>query len=344
MSKPTICIVDDDEFYTEILLNLLEMQGFETLNFLNSTQALEQLTRNADLNIDAVILDVMMPGMNGYELCSQLRQTEKFQFTPILFVSSNSSLDDRMQGYEAGGNDYLAKPVQPEELKTKLDVSIMNARDTLKLAKQASVSANQVQEMLSDMSEMQTLVDYFSAIYQINNVAQLVARLTTAINIMGLQASALVKTPTDEYFSSTDDVRRPIEIELLRMAINGKKVVTFNSDSERLLFNETNMSLLIKSFNMTKSKKTDEARKERLTKLLKLLMQATQTRIDALSMTNNHENLSPSSRNNVNDSIEESCISFNEQLLDMVLDKDQEVIIKAMYKDHITKFVSLINR
>jgi CheY-like chemotaxis protein len=333
MNKAKVCVIDDDAFYTEILLNLLEIQGFETLSFLSSKQALEKLLSNESEQIDAIILDVMMPEMNGYELCMQLRQTDRYQFTPILFVSSKNSLDDRIQGYDSGGNDYLAKPVPPDELKSKLDLAIQNARDTIKLASQVNASHHQVQEMMSGMNQMQTLMDYILTIYRLNSLQPLTSGLIATLECFGLQGSVLLKTTTDRYFSSTDHQKNPIELELLNSGINSEEWIAFKSHSDRFLLNNKNISLLIKNL-----KYTDNEDLERFKKLLKILVYSTQSKIDVIQSANHHVNTIPETL--IEDNIQDSCIQFNEKLLELALEKDQESFIKEMFKEEIAKFAN----
>ncbi|MDG6895910.1 envelope stress response regulator transcription factor CpxR [Volucribacter amazonae] len=106
---PKVLLVDDDVELTELLAELLGMEGFDVEVVHNGEEALEKL----DLSYDIVLLDVMMPVLNGIETLKQLRQ--KFT-TPVLMLTARGDDIDRVLGLELGADDYLAKPFNDREL------------------------------------------------------------------------------------------------------------------------------------------------------------------------------------------------------------------------------------
>jgi CheY-like chemotaxis protein len=108
-----ILIVDDDELVLIALGELLRPQGYEVHTVSSGSQALREL--GAD-GYDLLILDIIMPEMDGFELCRRIRKKEKYKETPIVFLTAKSREKDRRQGIEVGANLFLSKPIAPEKL------------------------------------------------------------------------------------------------------------------------------------------------------------------------------------------------------------------------------------
>ncbi len=114
-NKPLILIVEDDSSIALGLKLNLERNGFATQTIAHGNQAIEYLkTRQPDL----VLLDVMLPGASGFEVCDTVRRTGNR--TPILFVTARGQTDDRIRGLELGGDDYITKPFDFDELLTRI--------------------------------------------------------------------------------------------------------------------------------------------------------------------------------------------------------------------------------
>lgn len=112
--KSNILIVDDDADIRNVLRLLLQ-ERYEVSEAADGSAAVEYLRGNPDT--DLVILDVMMPGMSGYETCDALRE---FSNAPVLFLTAKSAQADRISAYSSGGDDFLSKPFSQEELLAKV--------------------------------------------------------------------------------------------------------------------------------------------------------------------------------------------------------------------------------
>ena len=108
--EKTILIVDDTETNVDILVELLA-DKYELMVAMSGEECLEILEMEKP---DLILLDVMMPGMNGYEVCRKIKVNEKTKNIPVVFVTGKGEIDDKLDGYEAGGIDYLSKPIDPE--------------------------------------------------------------------------------------------------------------------------------------------------------------------------------------------------------------------------------------
>ena len=116
-SKSTILIVDDEPFGRETLESILEPEGYDLVMAENGYQAIEKALA---VQPDVILLDVMMPGMNGFEVCRRIRSEKQLAEIPILFLTA---LDDRqslLSGLEAGADEFISKPFDRYELRARL--------------------------------------------------------------------------------------------------------------------------------------------------------------------------------------------------------------------------------
>lgn len=121
-SLPHILVVDDDRRLCELVSRYLNEQGFVCAAVQGPEAAFEVLER---LDFDALVVDVMMPGMTGVEFTAQLRA--RAQNVPVLFLTALGEVSDRIRGLEAGGDDYLPKPFEPKELVLRLQAILRRA-------------------------------------------------------------------------------------------------------------------------------------------------------------------------------------------------------------------------
>ena len=108
-----ILIVDDDEMVLMAVYELLGQEGYEVQTISSGAEALKKLDQNG---YDLLLLDIIMPEMDGFELCKRIREKERYIETPIVFLTAKSREEDRVQGLEAGANLFLSKPISPNKL------------------------------------------------------------------------------------------------------------------------------------------------------------------------------------------------------------------------------------
>lgn len=111
-SEISILLVDDEPNILMALEFLLQREGYRIEKALSSAQALDLLT---DFHPDIAVLDVMMPGMDGFELAHRIRLSPGLEKTRIVFLTAKGTSDDRMRGYDSGGEYYLVKPFDNDE-------------------------------------------------------------------------------------------------------------------------------------------------------------------------------------------------------------------------------------
>ena len=122
-----VLIVDDYEANISALRQLLERQGYEVLTATNGRDALDLVHRE---HPDLVLLDVVMPGMTGLDVCASLKNVAETCLTPVVLVSALQERATRLEGLEAGADDFLSKPVDPQELYARVRTLIRLKRLT----------------------------------------------------------------------------------------------------------------------------------------------------------------------------------------------------------------------
>ncbi|CAM3230996.1 putative bifunctional diguanylate cyclase/phosphodiesterase [Asticcacaulis taihuensis] len=153
---PQILVVDDTPANLGLLVDHLEARGYEVLVALGGQEALDRL-RYAQP--DLILLDVMMPGMDGFETCRRLRADAQTRDIPVIFMTALTDVDSKVSAFAAGGVDYVAKPFQIEELiaRVRTHIALRKARVELmaqKMSLQAEVEARHLVEASLRDSEL----------------------------------------------------------------------------------------------------------------------------------------------------------------------------------------------
>ncbi len=120
--KHTILVVDDNVTNLNILLDYLNELSYKVLIAANGEQALQQLQH---IHPDVILLDVMMPGIDGFETCRRLKANEATQDIPVIFMTALTDTVDKIRGFAVGGVDYITKPFQHEEVLARLNAHLM---------------------------------------------------------------------------------------------------------------------------------------------------------------------------------------------------------------------------
>lgn len=131
-----VLVVEDDQSIRETVVEVLQAEGFEVLSSANGAEALQQITSDSSPAIHLLVLDLMLPGLGGLDLCRELRRLNNL--LPILVISARDSETDRVLGLEVGADDYLVKPFGLPEL-------VARCRALLRRSRQIPVQAEQVQ-------------------------------------------------------------------------------------------------------------------------------------------------------------------------------------------------------
>ncbi|PCK07807.1 MAG: hypothetical protein COA42_12415 [Alteromonadaceae bacterium] len=153
-----VLVVDDEPINRKVLQNLLSFipcrvsecaTGMQAINLLNTN-----VSDDAD-KIDLVLLDIMMPGINGYDVCKALRKTYSANELPIVFLSAKSQVSDLEAGYAAGGNDFLNKPIAKEELYARLKTHLKLLDVHSRIGKEVALRTKELERSYYELKQTQ---------------------------------------------------------------------------------------------------------------------------------------------------------------------------------------------
>jgi signal transduction histidine kinase len=146
----TIMIVDDMPANLTLLREILQGQGYRILAFPRGAMALKAAQ---DYSPDLILLDINMPEMDGFEVCRHLKESPSLQKIPVLFISANDTIGDKMKAFAMGGVDYVTKPFQVDEVKARVETHLRLRQQQIQLEVQAQ-QLKQNFEQLRDLEEL----------------------------------------------------------------------------------------------------------------------------------------------------------------------------------------------
>lgn len=120
----TILVIDDDELVSRTLQRALKLYDYQVMVANSGTEGLHVARRHRP---DLLVLDIVMPGTDGYQVCRQVRGDPLLKDVPILFLTAKSKDEDKIEGFRAGGDDYLAKPFNMQELQLRIRAILRRA-------------------------------------------------------------------------------------------------------------------------------------------------------------------------------------------------------------------------
>jgi DNA-binding response OmpR family regulator len=134
-AKGRILIVDDDPNAVEILTRMLEREGYDCVSAASGAAALQLVRAQA---VDVILLDVMMPEMDGLQVCERLRQDSELRQIPVILLTAKDDMETRSRGMALGVSEYLTKPVNKRELFLRIGAQVHSRELNRKLTETAA--------------------------------------------------------------------------------------------------------------------------------------------------------------------------------------------------------------
>ena len=147
-----ILVVDDMPTNLEVVTETLSAAGYTVAAVTNGNRALKRLQTYLP---DLILLDVQMPGINGFETCAQLKSNPKTASIPIVFMTALSDLDSKLKGFDLGGVDYITKPFQEKELLARVKTHLQLRRFNQELEEQVSDRTAELQALVEELKQSQ---------------------------------------------------------------------------------------------------------------------------------------------------------------------------------------------
>lgn len=236
--RAKILIVDDDAFSRDLFEAALEDQ-YRLLQAENGRDALMMAAGECP---DLILLDVELPDIDGYEVCRRLRQRAVGGEAPVIFVSGRDRIEDRLQGYEAGGDDYVVKPFDREELLAKIARLLGSAAERKPLdafAQSASQTAMTAMTGVSETGALQQALQSFAACA--DHVA-LADAVLAGLGLHGLKGIAQVRGAAGVVSRGAHGAANPLESAAISHMAGMERIVQFKN---RLAVNYPHVTLMV---------------------------------------------------------------------------------------------------
>ncbi|OUR87072.1 hypothetical protein A9Q81_26780 [Gammaproteobacteria bacterium 42_54_T18] len=341
----SILIIDDDKFIQKFISKTLST-NYTSLCASNGLEGIDTAKKKLP---DIILLDVEMPGMNGYEVCDALKQDNKTRNIPIIFLSGKTSTREKMLGYEAGAVDFLTKPCEKEELIAKLNIH-SNQHSTHRALESKAADASQTALIVMiGNNELGQVIQFMENAYAITSFEQLANRFFQVTNNLNLNCCLFFSTAEGNKFFSSKGSVTPLEMELMpALQSAGNRFHDFGC---RTQITYPRVSLLIKNMPIN-----DMETYGRYKDLFPSLLSATDAKIKALdteralllqsqSVSASFQavnNTLSSLSNSLNDSQKKVVVSLSNMLTElegklphMGLEEDQEAFLLKRVEDAI---------
>ena len=240
-NNSTILIVDDNSTNLAIVANYLEDSGF---NVLVSQDGKSGVRSAQYARPNLILLDIMMPGINGFATCRYLKEDQVTKDIPIIFMTALSSTEDKIKGFEAGAVDYITKPIQPEEMLVRINVHLSIQTLSQKLQKQNQQLTQQALELSHTLENLQATQNKLIESETMAALGNIVAGVAHEINTPLGTSITVASTLADETKSF---LKLYQEGQLKRAALN-EYLNTVNECSQLILQNLQRAGELVQSF------------------------------------------------------------------------------------------------
>ena len=219
--------VDDDPLILDVIDAILS-PDCDLHTFANAEDCLARLeTEKPDL----FLLDVNLPGMNGYDLCRHIKDEYELRNTPVTFVSGNDTIEERIKGYDAGGEDFIVKPFEPEELLRKLKVAQTMALNQRSLAVQIQEAEYLSSLVMASMDETGILLQFMSKLIAMDSAEEIAAGLLELMQRYRLDGVVQTRLGATIQTISAAGKNLPLEISVIEHVRNQGRIFEFRRRS-----------------------------------------------------------------------------------------------------------------
>ena len=339
--KPKIMIVDDEPVNPMIMEAALS-NDYDVTIVDNGFDCLDQIST---LKPNLIFLDVIMPDMDGLEVCKRLRDTPATEDIPVIFVSGLNSSEERMKCYDVGGDDFVIKPASPQELLTKAKMALQNSSLNKKLHSDAENAKKAALEAISDAGELGVIIDFFQGCFACSSINEVVACLFKATSSYNLKCSVQIRTNTRTITIDDDGQFIPIEEEIITKSAEQGKTIKFGS---KFIFNYKTISLLIKNMPVDNQEKY-----QRISEHVPIMMEGAESKIQTLCFESNikekHESLQKMAKfidealHQIESQVAEQHERNSEIMTDMVKTLEMEFLKLGLDDDQEEYIIDLVN-
>ncbi len=191
---------------------------------------------------DLFLLDVTMPGVDGYTFCRQLKDDFATQDVPVVFVSASDDIESRIAAYDAGAEDYIVKPFAPEELHKKILVARRLAEDKARLREQAGYAQRTALSAMTSMGELGVVLQFLSKSFACGDLAEMGGAVLEALRQYDLQGAVQMRIAGRTLSLSQNGCDVPLETGILNHVRDAGRIFQFRT---RCVFNYGRVTLMV---------------------------------------------------------------------------------------------------
>lgn len=269
-NKPKILLVEDDDFAAIVAIEMLSAD-YDIRQVDTGLVALDAISKERP---DIVLLDVGLPDMTGYEVCRAVRDNLETGDLPIIFLSGMVSEEDRLAGYEAGGDDYLAKPVSVDELRSKIRLQLETCAERVRLKADLSNAFSTAMAAMSSAAEIGAVVHFLRTSFSCSDYATLCHEVLNVFSSYGFEASVKIHGLQGAVSFSQNGLCSPLEDSVLTNMSRQGRLFEFGA---RTSCSYGHITIIVKS-----DARDDPERHGRMKDNLALLAEGAEARVIAL--------------------------------------------------------------
>ncbi|MBI3771696.1 MAG: response regulator [Gammaproteobacteria bacterium] len=238
-----ILVVDDDSDLVAMHAAYLRHQGYEVLTATNGQEGLALVAREPS-RIGVIVSDVMMPVMGGYDFCRALKEDVDTGVIPLLFVSQLTDLNEKIKGYGVGADDYIGKPVAPEELGLKVHMLLELRNKNIALRQEISESRQVAMQAMSYSSDLGQVLEFYKNTLVAKDFEQISQQLFEFTSGHGLRTTLQIISRDGLINFGDQGAVSPLESSVIELSrVKGR----FFDFGARTIINYQDFSILIKN-------------------------------------------------------------------------------------------------
>mgnify|MGYP001548666709 CR=1 FL=1 len=238
--KEKVLVVDDEPTNVTIMHELLD-DLYQLKSVSCGKEAVEVVN---EFQPDLVLLDIAMPEMDGYEVCEWIRTKSDYSSVPIIFVSAKDSLEEKLKGYQIGGDDYVTKPFDGGELLAKIRVILEKKEKISELEDEYSNACSAAMEAMTGVGDSGVIISFLDNCIDCKDFSELANELLAAAGKFGLHSALQVRSRSKEYNYSNTGESKPLEEELMRKVYTKGR---FFDSGPRTFVNYEKVTILVKN-------------------------------------------------------------------------------------------------
>jgi len=297
----------------------------------------------------AILLDVSMPGLDGYETCRKLKDNPDTKDIEVIFVSAHDTTEEKLRGYDAGGSDYIIKPVQPAELKRKIRVALSATEARENYQVEAKTAMDTAMTAIMDAGELGAVVNFLRESFSVETLEEM-AHLVVDTGVgMGLTSSVQIHAPWETLNVCSAGTVPPLEAELLSRLREGVRI---HQMGRRLILNYGFVSQIIRNLP------DDDEKAGRMRDHLAIILEGANDKCRSIILAEEMRRLLAESNesmdkiHNLQTELKQETMEVIDNLLDDVqksflsygLTEDQEDILLAVIKDAVDTCLELFEQ